>query len=283
MAGKGYPTHKIKPSNNKLEFRIEEIAFNNHYNVNDPHAHDYYEIFLFETGGGVHTIDFIETAIQPNSIHLVIPGQVHTVGREGSCTGMVMMFSKEYLEGSSILIDTINAFPFIRPNKTPYIKEIDEVNFKFIFDIVTKVFNENANKGFNAKQIIQSYLNIVLLKTQEVFADQKQEVSPIVNTALFYIEQNISLNLKTEDVANALNISAEAINIQFKKDLNSTLKNVIKDYLLRALKRTLLLNKLSLKEIAYDYGFNDPSYFTKYIKKELGCTPNEFRDKYSKS
>lgn len=281
MADKGYPTHKIKPSNNKLEFRIEEIAFNNHYNVNDPHAHDYYEIFLFETGGGTHTIDFIETPIQPKSIHLVIPGQVHTVGREGSCTGMVMVFSKAYLEGSSILTNMINSFPFVRSNSKPYIKEIEEHNFKFIFDIVTKVFDENANTGFNAKQIIQSYLNIVLLKTQEIFNDQAQEISPIVNTALLYIEKNISHSLRPADVATVLKTSTDSLNAQFKKELGLTIKALIKDLLLRVLKRALLLNNQSLKEIAYNYDFSDPSYFTKYIKKELGCTPNEFRDKFA--
>lgn len=283
MGERDYPIHKIQGKQSNLGFQIEEIAFNNHYNVNDPHAHDYYEIFLFETGGGTHTIDFVETPILPHSIHLVIPGQVHTVGREGSCTGLVMMFSKAYLEGSNMLTETINSFPFVRPNELPYIKNIDEIGFKFLFDIVHKAFDENVQSGFNAKQIIQSYLNILLLKTQEIFEDQKQEISSTVNAALFFIEQNISHALRAEDVAKALNVSADVLNNQFKKELGSTAKAVITNYLIRGLKRAILLNKLSIKEIAYNFEFNDPSYFTKFIKKELGCTPNEFREKHSRS
>lgn len=280
MSEKAYPTHKIKPSEEKLEFRIEEIAFNNHYNVNDPHAHDYYEIFLFKANGGTHTIDFNAKEIKANSIHLVIPGQVHQVGREGSCTGLVMMFSKDYLQGSAALIDTINSFPFIRPQDNPFIKEIEKEKFDFVFDLVAKILEENGSTGFNAKQIIQSYLNIILLKTQELFADQKIEISQQTNKLLNFISNNISHTLRAEDVATSVGISFSSLNELTKKETGKTIKGLIKECLIREIKRSLLLDVESSKTIAYELNFTDPSYFTKYVKKELGCTPNEFRQKF---
>ena len=44
---------------------------------------------------------------------------------------------------------------------------------------------------------------------------------------------------------------------------------------------TQLLNKTdaNISEIAYQVGFNDPSYFNKCFKKQFGCTPKEYQAK----
>lgn len=35
----------------------------------------------------------------------------------------------------------------------------------------------------------------------------------------------------------------------------------------------------TLSEIAYQTGFNTPNYFCKVFRREIGCTPNEYRQK----
>lgn len=35
--------------------------------------------------------------------------------------------------------------------------------------------------------------------------------------------------------------------------------------------------KLSIKEVAYTTGFNDPKYFSRRFKKEFGITPKEYK------
>lgn len=274
---KTYPIHKIKPDAKQIEFRIEEIAFNNHYNVNAPHAHDYYELFLFKTGGGKHSIDFISTEIEAFSVHLVLPGQIHHIGRKGSCTGLVMVFSKDYLSSNTSLLDTINAFPFNRHQETPYIKTIGQETFHYFFDTVAKIFADNANDGFNSKAIIQSYLNILLLKTQELFADQKLTTSTPVQLLLGYIDRCYSNTLKGEEIANALNTTLSALNKLTKKETGKNIKDLIKEKLLIEVKKSLLLNKDSVKSIAYNFSFSDPSNFNKFFKRNVGCTPLEFK------
>ncbi len=171
-----YPVHNLPPSSN-LDFRIEEIEFNNHYNTNHPHAHDYFEIFLFSNKGGEHIVDFTSHPIEANSIHLVLPGQVHQVNREGSCTGIVMMFSKEYASSNPSLLQTLNETPFIFTQNHPYIEVLKKSDFDWFFDLVSKVYKDNSSNGFNSKPIIQSYLNILLLKTQEIFSTSKYSIS----------------------------------------------------------------------------------------------------------
>ena len=39
----------------------------------------------------------------------------------------------------------------------------------------------------------------------------------------------------------------------------------------------LVQKNVSIKEVAYSLGFNDPTYFTKYFKKTTGYTPKAFQ------
>ncbi len=38
-------------------------------------------------------------------------------------------------------------------------------------------------------------------------------------------------------------------------------------------------NEISIKEVAYAAGFNDPNYFARVFRKVEGATPSEFREK----
>lgn len=277
MSNKKYPTHKIKPNSDKLEFRIEEIAFNNHYNVNAPHAHEYYEIFLFKTGGGKHTIDFKENPIDAFSIHLVLPGQIHQVGRQGSCTGLVMVFSKSYISSNPALLETINQFPFLNHQNEAYIKTIPTETFHYFFETVSKVLTDNASNGFNSKAIIQSYLNILLLKTQEVFSEEKTKLSPITQKLFHLLDKNCTNLLKSDELAAQLSISLSTLTSTTTKELGKSVKQLIKERLLIEIKKQLLLTNNSIKTISYEFDFSDPSNFNKFFKRETGMTPLDFR------
>ena len=41
--------------------------------------------------------------------------------------------------------------------------------------------------------------------------------------------------------------------------------------------RDLTFTVLSVKEIAYSLGFDDPAYFTRFFTKHTGLTPTQFR------
>jgi signal transduction histidine kinase/ligand-binding sensor domain-containing protein/CheY-like chemotaxis protein/AraC-like DNA-binding protein len=47
-------------------------------------------------------------------------------------------------------------------------------------------------------------------------------------------------------------------------------------YRLKQGKEDLLSGKFTVSEVAYNLGYNDPSYFARVFKKEFGCTPTQF-------
>ena len=45
----------------------------------------------------------------------------------------------------------------------------------------------------------------------------------------------------------------------------------------------LLNNNYNISEVAFEVGYNDPKYFTKCFRKELGITPTEYRESGSRN
>jgi AraC family transcriptional regulator, transcriptional activator of pobA len=62
-----------------------------------------------------------------------------------------------------------------------------------------------------------------------------------------------------------------------KQYLGDTPADVIQSMKILEAKRRLANKKFSIQEIAYDLGFDQPTYFTKYFKKAAGITPKEFQ------
>ncbi len=53
-------------------------------------------------------------------------------------------------------------------------------------------------------------------------------------------------------------------------------KDFITNRLITEAQRKLYYSKLSVKELAYELGFNDPDYFSRLFKKSTGKSISEF-------
>jgi len=93
------------------------------------------------------------------------------------------------------------------------------------------------------------------------------------------LEQNVNYKVKVVDFCDQLNISAKQLNNSLKL-YNTTAKQYIDDRILLEINRLLVYSSLSIKEIAYEIGFEDPTNFTKYFKTRMNMLPTDYRKDY---
>lgn len=102
----------------------------------------------------------------------------------------------------------------------------------------------------------------------------------LIEKAVSYVEQNISRSdLSVEELARSLGMSRVHL---YKKITMLTGKSPIEFIRLLRLKRAtqyLCESQLTIAEIAYQLGFNNPKYFSKYFKEEFGMLPSEYQGK----
>ena len=66
-----------------------------------------------------------------------------------------------------------------------------------------------------------------------------------------------------------------------KNKIGITTKNLFNQKRLLESKKEIVFTDKSIKEIAYDFGYNDPAYFNRVFKKNEGKSPKESSEKIS--
>ena len=82
------------------------------------------------------------------------------------------------------------------------------------------------------------------------------------------------------EVASGLNQHDAYLRKLTKKRLNSTVNRLLSEKVLTESKRLLAFTDLSTKEVAYELGFNYPTYFNRFFKQHASQNPQSFRDHF---
>jgi AraC family transcriptional activator of pobA len=78
-------------------------------------------------------------------------------------------------------------------------------------------------------------------------------------------------------LATELNLSPRYLSDLLKQETGKTAIDLIHIFLISEAKNLLVAADQSVSEIAYELGFENPPYFSRLFKKEVGMTPNEFK------
>jgi signal transduction histidine kinase/ligand-binding sensor domain-containing protein/DNA-binding response OmpR family regulator len=101
----------------------------------------------------------------------------------------------------------------------------------------------------------------------------------LIQKALDMVEKNISnTDFSVEELSRELGMSRVHL---YKKLLSLTGKTpleFIRSVRLKRAAQLLLKSQMRVSEIAFEVGFNNPKYFSKYFKQEFGQLPSEYAD-----
>ena len=78
--------------------------------------------------------------------------------------------------------------------------------------------------------------------------------------------------------ADLLHISTKSLTSYVSVCTRSTTLKLINERIILEAQRLLSYSELKIKEIAYQLGFEDPSYFVKFFKQQTGYLPAQIRN-----
>ena len=252
-----------------------------------PHVHTFYEIIWFFDDGGHHTVDFQRYAVQANSLFFLSPGQVHHFDGVTRHRGLTMKFCTNFLQGETsdedvfLKYDAFNAFdkqPFFTvsdPEVTARLRRLTD-------DLQTEELHPDA---FGHLDTIRSLLRLFLVQVHRhgTRGDLPETESANAAHRLFVrfrqqVERNFQRMHTVREYADALHVSSKTLGNRVTECSGTTALAFINSRILLEAKRMLRYTDLRVKEIAYRLGYEDPSYFVKFFKRQTGMLPVEFRE-----
>lgn len=106
----------------------------------------------------------------------------------------------------------------------------------------------------------------------------RQKVSADISHIKQFIDQHYMYPISLEDVSEAFYLSKEHVSRMFRKTYDESVTQYILKMKMENAADLIRTSQMSIKEIAYQLGFEDISYFYKQFKKIFDCTPKEMRD-----
>ncbi|WP_024371665.1 response regulator [Exiguobacterium sp. ZOR0005] len=95
-----------------------------------------------------------------------------------------------------------------------------------------------------------------------------------------YIERHYAEELSLQGMSERFFLSREYISRRFKQQYGVNLSEYLLSIRMLEAKRLLETSRQRIYEVAQAVGFSDDKYFRKVFKKQVGVTPNEYREQY---
>jgi AraC family transcriptional activator of pobA len=161
-----------------------------------------------------------------------------------------------------------------------------EIMWSLFRKIETEYYN---NPDEFSKSIMLSHLDSMLKYAQRFykrqFTDRKQ-LSGVTVTKFNELLNDYFENGKAEgngfptvsNFASELNLSSKYLSDLLKQETGKTALDLIHLYVISEAKNLLVEGGKSVSEIAYQLGFENPPYFSRLFKKEVGLSPKEFKN-----
>lgn len=265
-------THKVSHG----EIRVEKLEFRVEPKVPFPHKHDFYQLILVTGGSGWHEIDFERLQVSKGKFFFMKPAQVHTWNLSKNIKGIVIEFSREALGRD------IGAFIEVMPDCLGLKNEKD---YKSMETLALVMLNEFSTKKPQYEMAIKNILETFLiflgrsldLKMNIVESKAKPKLHQVEEFKKL-IESHFRKEHSVNFYAKELNTTPKNLTMSISRAIGKSPGNLIQDRLILEAKRYLAYSELSVSEIGFEIGFEDPNYFSRFFRTHTQESPLEFRN-----
>jgi AraC family transcriptional regulator, transcriptional activator of pobA len=284
-------TKEIKQYNFKAglpqEFEIvnlTELYTKSKHILTNFHRAGFYHIIWFQDCNVTHLVDFKPIKIKPNALLFLNKDVIHRFDNKEKVKGKVLLFTDSFfcktesdtnfLRQSILFNDLLEVSPIEIQSESKQFNQLLQLMTAEI-QVLTDDYQTN---------ILQKLLHSFLLFAER--EKRKQKFTQIKKGAnLDYVmlfKDMLEIDFKTQKqvsyYAKKIIITEKRLNQATTKIVGKTPKEIIDDRVLLEAKRILAHSNESIKEIAYQLGFEEPTNFIKYFKKHTSVTPTEFRE-----
>jgi AraC family transcriptional regulator, transcriptional activator of pobA len=279
------PYTLVNPHNGNLAFKLFKFEGQGYFD--HIHRLNYYSLIWIKKGSGTLKADFSSYEFHGDRLLAFAPYQPFMLQTEGEIEGVVLHFHPDFFCIHKHHREVAcNGVLFNNIYNPPYVK-VDE-GAKHTFNLVLEQMQtEMQHLALAQYELLVSYLKIFLITASRLkVAQNDQATFDFSDNKEPFILQDLKDNIETyfktkhsaSDYSDLLNISPKALAKITKTHFNKTLTDLISERIIIEAKRELYLTNKSVKEIAYDLGYGDEFYFSRFFKKNADVSPQLYRE-----
>tara|TARA_R110000868_G_scaffold81946_2_gene231736 strand:+ start:45169 stop:46056 length:888 start_codon:yes stop_codon:yes gene_type:complete len=275
----------LNKQNGNLVFKVSKFYSNSYFD--HIQRNNYYTIIWVTKGNGQLKADFSEYDFESNSLFAFYPYQPFMLSENEELESFQINFHPDFfcihrhnkeIACNGVLFNNIYQPPFV---------SVDESSSDTFSMLIQQMISELKAKNFEQNEMLVSYLKVFLITATRLKIEQQSKGESFqINSKKLTIIQDLKIAIdknykelhSARDYSSLLNISSNALAKITKEFFNKTLTDLIAERIIIEAKRELYLTKKPIKEIAYDLGYNDELYFSRFFKSNVDISPQFYRE-----
>ncbi len=222
--------------------------------------------------------------LKSNDVLTITSGQYHYFKNSSKVKGVILDFTLDFYCKSNFDIELIfenGLFCHFDRNEV-----IPMGNRQSVYEQLCMINEEINKQPYQFLTAIHARITLILTEINRAKIDQGAEIwkpDALFLKFLEMVRNNFHHNYSLQTLTDKLNTTVSKLNEQAKTYAGKTAQNVIYGLIISEAKRLLQYEKhLSVKEIAFKLGFNDPFYFSNFFKKHAKLSPKSFQKQFVK-
>jgi AraC-like DNA-binding protein len=241
-----------------------------------PHKKIQYFFLFIKKGHAVHKVDMQSIDVSDNQLLFVLPCQIHIPPPKHQ----EMEYYKLSIDEQCLSL-LPKSFPFlINPlqNQLVTIKEDAVQRISWAFESLCQLLQVKDSPT----TLIITYLDSILTEINHAYFQQQETQSGVNEKLTKYIafkllvEKELTQHLSIEEICRRLAVNTTYLYNVVKEFSGLSAKEYLNQRLILEAQRRLYYSEISVKEVAFELGFNDPDYFSRLFRKITGYTVSQF-------
>lgn len=276
------------PATGNAIFRIRKNESASYYLKSEflqPHRKDYYFLAFVIKGGSRVWVDMTSYVLKPQTVYFTTPQQINVKEEVIPMSGYTIAYTPAFLalDDSGFL----ESLPIIRNLHNGHELNLREEDAVFVEGMMEKICTEYAMQSTWQHQMLLAYMKVLLIYLSRLYTEQFDSMAGTPDRVLLkrflgHIDESFRSLHEVSDYAALLHMSAGHLGDVVKAQSGKPAIAHVHERLLLEARRSLVHTELAVKEIAYELGFEDASYFNRFFKRMSGQTPVEYRTQVRK-
>lgn len=274
----------VNPQTGNLAFKLHHFSDGRHFD--HLQRAGYYSLTWLQNAAGIACADTAEHALADNMLFCFAPYQPFMFSAT-ELRGTAVHFHPDFfcihkhqqeVACNGVLFNNLYQPPFVR---------IGDAAAQTFAQLTAQMTAELETGGLAQYEVLLSYLKVWLITASRIKAAEGPDVAAaysghkepfILQDLKDAIERDFRTKHSAADYASALNISLKALAKTTKAHFNKTVTELISGRIIIEAKRELYLTNKPVKEIAYELGYDDEYYFSRFFKKNAEVSPQGYRE-----
>jgi AraC-like DNA-binding protein len=268
------------------KFGLLDFTASNAEEVHQPGFEPFIKILFLQAGSKI-TVDFTDYQLEQDALFFINVNQWCRLDTTQSCSGQLLYYNRDFyciqihdheVSCDGILYNNVYEIPVIH---------LSDEQSKQVKGIIEKITAELGDEDSAMEEMLRVLLKELIIRAtrmwkrkHELHSVQVKSEAEFLRKFSQLVEMHFRQHHTVAAYADMLMITPKALHKRITQYGTTGPNELIKERIMLEAKRLLAHTEMSVKEIGYNLGYEDPAYFVRFFTTQAEISPLAFRKQF---